>query len=257
MDEWITELRRGNSDAAWDLFIARYRRVIFAAIHCYARDPDDVMDIFASVCGALRKDDLYRLRRYADRLEHSARVSTWLVTVVRHLTIDWFRHRDGRRRLSVIAAQLPPLRRRIFELVYVDRRPHVEAYEMIRSSDAFTLTFTQFLAELRATRDVMTAQGHGQLLHAMAGPVPDEPLVQLPRSGETGQRRALLAEAMNQLDTGERRAIDLYVIDERPASTVAKMLGLRNAKAVYNRVYRALGILKERLEKEGIRRGDL
>ena len=67
----------------------------------------------------------------------------------------------------------------------------------------------------------------------------------------------MLEDAVRSLDTGDRRAVDLYVVDERPAATVATMLGLPNAKAVYNRVYRALGVLRERLEKAGIRRGDL
>jgi DNA-directed RNA polymerase specialized sigma24 family protein len=67
----------------------------------------------------------------------------------------------------------------------------------------------------------------------------------------------VLADAVRSLSTGERRAVDLYVVDERPAASVASMLGLPNAKAVYNRVYRALGVLRQRLEKAGIRRGDL
>ncbi len=48
------------------------------------------------------------------------------------------------------------------------------------------------------------------------------------------------------------RAVELYVIDEHPAADIARMLGLPNAKAVYNRVYRALDALKHRLEQEGI-----
>jgi RNA polymerase sigma factor (sigma-70 family) len=257
MDDWMVELRRGSSDAAWDLFIARYRRVIFAAIHHYARDPDDAMDIFAWVSEALRKDDLHRLRRYAEQPTHSAQLSTWLVTVVRRLTVDWFRHRDGRRRLSRIAEGLTPLQRRIFECIYVDRQPHVAAYELIRANDAPELTFRQFLAELRAIRQALTAAGHGHVLRGMTVPSPDESGVHLPRTGETGQRRAALDGAARWLNTGERRAVDLYVIDERPAAAVATMLGLPNAKAVYNRVYRALGVLREQLEKAGIRRGDL
>jgi RNA polymerase sigma factor (sigma-70 family) len=257
MDDWMVELRRGNSDAAWDLFVARYRRVIFAAIHHYARDPDDVMDIFAWVSEALRENDLHRLRQYVEQPGHAAQVSTWLVTVVRHLTIDWFRHRDGRRHLSRIAADLPPLRRHIFELVYLDRRHHVEAYELIRASAAPDLTFAQFLTELRATRQAVTAGRHGHVLRAMAGQSPDGPSVQAPRTGETAERRAVLEDAVRSLDSGERKAVDLYVVDERPAATVATMLGLPNAKAVYNRVYRALRILRDRLEKAGIQRGDL
>jgi hypothetical protein len=50
----MEELRRGSSEAAWDLFLAQYRRVIFAAIYHYARDPDDAMDVFAWVTEALR-----------------------------------------------------------------------------------------------------------------------------------------------------------------------------------------------------------
>jgi DNA-directed RNA polymerase specialized sigma24 family protein len=91
----------------------------------------------------------------------------------------------------------------------------------------------------------------------MAAQSPGEPGVQPPKTGETAERRAMLDDAVRSLDTGERRAVDLYVVDGQPAATVASMLGLPNAKAVYNRVYRALGVLRERLEKAGIRRGDL
>ena len=50
MDDWMIELRRGDSDPAWDLFLGRYRRLIFATIRHYAQDYDDVMDVFARVC---------------------------------------------------------------------------------------------------------------------------------------------------------------------------------------------------------------
>lgn len=257
MDDWMEELQRGSSEAAWDLFLARYRRVIFAAIYHYARDADDAMDVFAYVIDALRTDDLRRLRRYVEQPSHRARTSTWLVAVVHHLTIDWFRHRDGRRRLSIIAEGLPPLRRRIFEEVYFERLSHVEAYERIRTSAAPELTFGQFLMELRATHRVVTAGRHGRVVRAMAARASEGPGVQAPRTGETAERRAFLADAVTSLDTDDRRIVDLYVMDERPAATVASMMGLSNAKAVYNRVYRALGALRERLEQSGIRRGDL
>src|SRR5438105_9159639 len=151
MEDWVVELQGGRPDAAWDRFLERYRRLIFAAIRHYAQDYDDVMDIFARVCEALREDDLARLRCYAEQPSHTARFSTWLVTVVRHLTIDWFRHRDGRRRLSAVASALPALRRRIFEHVFLDQRSHIEAYELIRAGEAPTLSFRGFLADLRAT----------------------------------------------------------------------------------------------------------
>ena len=47
------------------------------------------------------------------------------------------------------------------------------------------------------------------------------------------------------------------MIEGLPAEQVAGVLGLANAKAVYNRVYRILADLRARLEQLGIRPGDL
>lgn len=47
---------RAGPEAASDLFLDRYRRLIFAAIRHYAQDHDDVMDVFARACEALRED---------------------------------------------------------------------------------------------------------------------------------------------------------------------------------------------------------
>jgi len=127
------------------------------------------MDVFARVCEALREDDLARLRCYVEQQIHGARFSTWLVTVVRHLTIDWFRHRDGRRRLSALAERRP-LRRRIFELVFFERRSRVEAYELVRAREAPDLPFGRFLGELRETHKAATAGRRGRVLRELGPP---------------------------------------------------------------------------------------
>ena len=96
MESWIASLQAGDCLAAWDEFLSRYRRLIIAAIRHSTTDADDIMDVFAHVCEALRADDLARLRKYPTDGTARARFSTWLVTVVHRLSIDWFRHRDGR-----------------------------------------------------------------------------------------------------------------------------------------------------------------
>ena len=256
MEDWVAELQRSPPNAAWDLFLSRYRRLIFAAIRLYAQDYDDVMDVFARVCEALREDDLRRLRGYVKQPEHRARFSTWLVTVVRHLTIDWFRHKDGRRRLSAVAEGLPPLRRCIFEHVFLNQRSHVEAYELIRTRGDPTLSFRQFLAELRATYRAVTEGRRGRLLREL-GTTPPESEPDAPGGGHAPESRAQLEQALGSLTTEDRVAVELYVLEELPAEAVAKVLGLPNAKAVYNRVYRALAALRERLEQAGLGREDL
>lgn len=253
MDDWVAELQGGRPDAAWDRFLERYRRLIFAAIRHYAQDYDDVMDIFARVCEALREDDLRRLRYYTDQPNHQARFSTWLVTVVRHLTVDWFRHRDGRRRISTVADALPPLQRRIFELVFLEHKSHVEAYELIRTSVAPALQFGEFLVQLRATYRTVADGRRGHVLRELGV----APLVEETDSADNGEHRLLLTHALDSLGAEDRMAVELHVLSELPADAVAKVLGLPNAKAVYNRVHRALAALRARLERAGLRREDL
>ena len=257
MEGWVAELEQGRPDAAWDLFLDRYRRLLFAAIRHYAQDYDDVMDVFARVCEALRENDLRRLRAYISQKDHSARFSTWLVTVVRNLTVDWFRHRDGRRRLSVVAEALPPLRRRIFEHVFLDQCSHIEAYELIRAREAPALSFKEFLGELRAVYGAVRDGRRGRVVRDLGGPPPIEDRATTSDPPDVADTRALLERVLGTLDAQDRAAVELYVVEELPAVDVARALGLPNAKAVHNRVYRALVALRAHLARIGVARGDL
>jgi RNA polymerase sigma factor (sigma-70 family) len=249
MDDWMAELRRGNSDPAWDLFLARYRRLIFATIRHYAEDYDDVMDVFARACESLREDDLRRLRTYIAEPDHRAAFSTWLVAVVRNLTIDWFRRRDGRHRLSVVAERLSPLQRCIFAHVFLEHRSHIEAYELLRTGASPTLTFRQFLGALREVYAAVTKGRRGRLLADLGGPPPNDDETAVAASEPVlSEDSEVLEDALHALSPEDRVALQLYVIEEMPAADVAQVVGLPNAKAVYNRVYRALAILRERLE---------
>ena len=258
MSDWIAKLEAEDLDGAWDLFVERHRRLIFAAIRHYTTEHDEVMDVFAQVCESLREHELGRLRRYLAEGAHTARFSTWLVTVVRNLTVDWFRHRDGRKRLSAIAADLPQLQRRIFECVFADGRSHLETYELLSTREAAGLSFGAFLRELRATYRAVAGRRRGALMAELWGPLPPqeiEPaLVDALGEAEHGPR---LAEALESLPPDDRLAIQLFVVDELPAADVARIAGFPSAKTVYNRVYRALADLRLRLERAGVSGVDL
>jgi DNA-directed RNA polymerase specialized sigma24 family protein len=258
MEDWLSPLQQSHPDVAWDRFLTRYRRLIFASIRHYTQDYDDGMDLFAHVCEKLRADGMQRLRTRAEEPNPRARFSTWLVTVVRHLVVDWFRHRDGRHRLSSLAQGLSPLQRRIFELVFLDRRTHVETYELLCTREVPGITFREFLATLRETYRTVSVGRRGQLLRELGSVPPLSPTeADPPGPVEAAERHERLELALAALTPEDRLAVELYVLEELPAERVASILGLANAKAVYNRVYRALADLRGRLEQVGIRRGDL
>src|SRR2546430_3141272 len=89
-----------------------------------------------------------------------------------------------------------------------------------------------------------------------SGP-PPAPEPQRGTTGVTAERSDRLTKALASLGTEERRAVELYVMDGRPAAEAARLLGLPSPKAVYSRVYRALGTLRRSLEQAGIQSGDL
>lgn len=74
MEDWIVELQVGGPEAAWDRFLKRYRRLIFAAIRHYAQDYDDVMDVFARVCDVLR-DTTSRVSRRSSTQSQPGRIN--------------------------------------------------------------------------------------------------------------------------------------------------------------------------------------
>jgi RNA polymerase sigma factor (sigma-70 family) len=257
MEPWRAKLDESDSVAAWDLFIEQYRRLIFATIKHLARDHDDILDVFTRVCDALRADDLARLRRYTESEGQRARFSTWLVTVVRNQTIDWLRQRDGRPRQSPPPA-LSPIQEQIFEHV-TNGRSHVEAYEMIRARSASPISFAAFLKEVTKTYHAVGASRRIIAREEIAGmtvPFDDvaEPGEDPPPIAEARER---IARALEALSPDEQLAVQLFVVDEMPAAEVARTIGWPNAKAVYNHVYRALGVLREGFERQGIRRADL
>lgn len=265
MEAWQTELTRGRPEAAWDRFLDRYRRLIFAAIRHYVRDHDDLMDVFTRVCEALREDDLRRLRSWAAGAAggdgRRARFSTWLVVVVHNLTVDWLRARDGRPRAPAGTAGLTPLQRAIYDDVFVQGLLPAEAYERIRARHAPDLRFGPFLKELQAVHRVM-GEATSALRLPVASPADrsmgtERSVTEGPDPAAAGEVRRIAAAAMEGLAPEDRAAVQLYVMEGLDAAEVARLLGLRSAKAVYNRVYRALALIRDRLEAAGIRRDSL
>ena len=257
VEPWSARLAQGDTGGAWELFIGSYRRLILATTRRLLREEGETFEAFDHVQERLLADDLAVLRRYRDGPGQRARFSTWLVTVVHNLVVDWVRHRDGRPR-SKLPDGLSPLQQRIYLRVFVEHRSHAEAYGLLAAREEPELPFPRFLRELAATYRAVGQSGRNGVTRRLAAgppPVADQGEEDLGRL-VAESRRAILGEALETLPAEERLALHLYVEEELPAAEVATILGWPNAKAVYNRVYRALGVLREGLAARGVERGD-
>lgn len=258
MEPWQSALARGEVAAAWDLFIERYRPLILATIRRTLQDDDDVFEVFADVCQILAAEDLARLRRYDPNAGRRARFSTWLVVVVRNRTIDWVRSRSGRRRVTPPVG-LTGIQQEIFRYVIAEKRSHLEAFALLENGPEPGLTFRTFLRELAETYRAVEGRDPRGVLRYLRGPPGLES--QAPASADerllAADARTRLAELLDTLPDDTRLAVQLFVVDELPATDVARTLGWPNAKAVYNRVTRALAALRRELERQGLTRKDL
>jgi len=257
VEPWLASLRAGDTQGAWDRFHERYHRLIIATIRRLVADHDDVMDVYSGICQALAADGCARLRSYSERASGRAGAGTWLVAVVRNLTVDWLRGVHGRRR-PTIPDGLSPLQQTIYRAVCLEGHSHVEAYELIRSRGATSLTFPAFLREVRATSLAAPCPGRVRPRPRSVAPAPpSDAAVHPPDPVESAESARRLGRALASLPPDVRVAVDLFVVEQLPAAEVARVVGWPNAKAVYNRVTRALARIREDLRREGIGPGDL
>ncbi|MDQ3516967.1 MAG: sigma-70 family RNA polymerase sigma factor, partial [Gemmatimonadota bacterium] len=232
MEPWLVELSEGRTQAAWDLFAERYRRLMLATIKRLVPDHDDVMDVFSTVCQALTANDFARLRRYYTQNAQRASVATWLVAVVRNLTIDWLRQHEGRRRPTV-PAHLSSLQQEIYRAVCLDGSSHVEAYEIIESRSASGMSFPEFLREVRATHRAAPCPNETPARGAARAPVSDDLAAPSPALDpvETAELARRIADALASHPDDVRLAVELFVVERMPAADVARVVGWPNGKA--------------------------
>jgi DNA-directed RNA polymerase specialized sigma24 family protein len=175
---------------------------------------------------------------------------------VHHQTIDWVRQREGRHRVRTPAG-LSSLQNLIFKYVFDERRSHVEAYELIQQRGLSELSFADFLKEVAETYHVVERAVGKAATHYLPGPpVLSEGAATVEDEIIAAERAGQLNAALQVLPSDERLAIQLFVVDDVGADRVARIVGWPNAKAVYNRVYRALQVLRKELERAGVDRTD-
>jgi DNA-directed RNA polymerase specialized sigma24 family protein len=176
---------------------------------------------------------------------------------VRNLIVDWFRARDGRSRAQP-PKSLSLLAKRIYELVFLEHRSHREACELVLlSASGSGVTPGDCRRALREAHRAAFVGAVGTRARPVAAVPVAEWVAEPADASSAGDAGEALRLAMQTLDAESQLAIQLFVVEEMPAADIAHMLHLGSAKAVYNRVYRGLAVIREALASRGIRKGDL
>lgn len=245
LTERVTKLLALNAEAGWRSFEAFFsadmRRIILRNLpgsnHQQNRE-----DAYQSVCEALLKNDLQRLKAYSGRGSPSG----FILHVIENLVIDHVRTIVPRRRLPAPIQRLSALEQSVFRLLYWERLPpeaavllaHVPRREpqvtAAEVTDAIVKVRTALppgyaaeayrpdkMIDISAADESLLAGDGGDL----AVPTPEDNLLGEQQASLLEQALAVVRQALPRLDAGERLYLQ-YALNGHPAREIARLAGL-------------------------------
>ena len=254
-----------NDDDAWCAFLAEQAPLILQVVHLFERDADQVQDCFLFVCERLRRDGLRRIRRF--REEGPASFATWLRAVVRHLCLDWRRHRDGRFRLPRAVARLPELEQEVFRSIHLRGLSENETFHSLR---ALWPALTRDELSAAAARAARAVDGHfswlllwrrPRMLSISAAPPGSDPAegeaglvdprADPERDAEEHERNEALEASLAFLPARARLLVRLRFGQDLPLEEIARLTGLSGTSQVERQLRQALDDLRDAMTARG------
>ena len=153
VEPWLTAFNAGDSQAAWDLFAERYRRLMVATIKRLVPDHDDVMDVFSTVCQALSANDFPASSSTPiDPLNLPVSPPGWSPSFATSRSTGCASATVGA--APAFRRHSPRFNTRSTPPSVIGGHSHVEAYEVIRSRSGSPMPFNEFLREIRETNRI-------------------------------------------------------------------------------------------------------
>ena len=261
---------------SWKPFLSHYSPFILSCIRRFAADYDERMEIYVHVCKRLAADDCRRIRQYRGTGDSgTCRFSTWLAAVTYNLAREWIRSAKGRRRMFRAVCDMDRVDRLIFRYYFWDGYTIGQIAALLQANENLQCRPPQVLDRLGAIELKLTKDHRWRLVTSLLRSVtplsldqprsfvrgdapfelPDRRLD--PERGVEHERAArMLRELIRELPNDERRALQLRFGQGLSARTVARALGLRNYKRVYEIQGRALAKLEFGLRDCGMELSD-
>ncbi len=242
LSERVIKLLALDADRGWRAFEAFFsgdmRRIVQRMLpggdHQHNRE-----DAYQSICEALLKNDMQRLRAYSGRGSPSG----FILHVIENLAIDFVRTVVPRRRLPAAVQRLAALDQSVFRLIYWERlgadpaillgrlpaadgpptaAAVLEAIARVRAAlpTGYQAEIPGQAIDISAADDAVLAGG----AEDFAVPTPEDKLVEGQAAGLLEEALAALHQVMPRLEAGERLYLQLALAGH-PARDIARLIG--------------------------------
>lgn len=244
-----------------DLFLAylpHTDKVVTHLCRRYHFRAEECQDFRSHVHLKLIEDDYAVFRKFQGK----SSLETYLTTVVSNLMKDYLNHLWGKWRPSAEAQRLGPAAILLELLLVREGLSFDEAVRVMQINHKVEKSW-QELADLAAqlpVRTIRIAEGEDGLDDLPApGEGADGPIVSEERQARMRKALEVLKEARQALPAEDRLILRMMLDDRLTIAQVARTLRLdpKQEKQLYRRIQRIYKELRETLEHQGIKKGDI
>lgn len=248
-----------DPEDAYSLLLDRFTSPIMRMIRRFMRDPDEVMEVYTSICERFRAHDFRALREF--RVD--ADILPWLSVVTANACRDRLRKRRATSVPRSVISKLDVFEELVFKYYYWRRVPHEDISEIINTNDGHSCTPLDVMRAIAKVDDLLSINKRWHLLVALNANRPNLSLEELQEAGinvattdpadhldealRSRERIDDLNRAMEQLGSEDRLLILLRYEHGMKAPQIADVMQYDNHKYVYTRLRTVISRLRREM----------
>ena len=259
----LIERFKTEPQAAYRTLLEQYTSVLLRMIRKFMKDPDEVMEVYTSICERLCANDYQALRRFQDDGE----LVPWLSVVVANACRDRYRKTKAASVPRSVLDQLDDREQLVFKYHYQERLPHEDIAEIITRRHRVPYTALEVVRAIGKINDLLSTRKRWMLLSAIRANMPTLSIDEMKErigyqpSGNAGdfsfdhamqddEVMQRLQQALDQLDPDDRMLLYLRFDHNRTAPQIGKLMKYDDYKYVYTRLRTVVQQLRRHMEME-------
>lgn len=249
---------RTDAERGYRELLEQYTGVMLRMIRRFMKDPDEVMEVYTSICERFQANDYQALRRF----HSNSNLIPWLSVVVANACRDQFRKNRAVSMPRSVLKQLDERERLVFRYYYQERLSYDEIVHLIGTQHGLACTSIDVMQAVGRITSLLSTKKRWHLIAALNSNTPALSVEEMQEYGhELGvpprhhpaaadERLGELQAAIKQLPPDDQLLVLLRFEHGMTAVQIAKALDFDNHKQVYTRLRTVLNRLRRQFDED-------
>jgi DNA-directed RNA polymerase specialized sigma24 family protein len=262
-DPRLVDQFTNDPETAYGQLLERFTPIILRMIHRFMRDPDEVMEVYTSICERLRANNYNALRRFRTNSE----LTPWLSVVVANACRDRFRKTRTTSVPKSVLSKLDEREQLIFRYYFQYHMPHEDIAEVVSSRHRLPCSALEVVRAIEKINDLLSIKKRWLLLTALNTrrppvsidelhddygyqPISDDSPADVDEALRNRETIKRLNEALATLGGEDQLLVLLRFEHGMTAGQIAEVMHFENHKYVYTRLRTVMGRLRRQMAEE-------